>query len=490
MNFSFNQLSKPLANAILDLGYKEPTEIQAQTIPLLLNEETDFVGQAQTGTGKTAAFCIPLLEKIDFSSKGIQAMVLAPTRELANQINQELMRFASHLPLKTATVYGGVGYRDQIFNLRSAHVVIATPGRAIDLINKNQLKINNCKLFIIDEADEMLKMGFIEDVETLMDNISESAKTWMFSATMPKKIIDLIKTKLDSPKTISVKKETVSNANVSQYVCRLKKVDFIKALKTILITEDDFFGIVFCETKEETRSLSEKLLHLDKRIVFLHGDLSQRERDIAIDRFKSRKADVLICTDVGARGLDISNITHVINMGLPRKVDSYVHRIGRTGRAGQVGKAISFVSPSDYRNLSLIEKLTNQRLKNYTFSNSMMSKKNKINSELTKMDGLKKAISARGKDFNVDESFDLFLDYFENLGREDVIKLVFSYLFNNDLKMIDESVDNLKKTMLSKAPARSNERSWANKGNNKEMRRSPRPGFKRNSKSYSKKKIV
>ncbi|MCB9091302.1 MAG: DEAD/DEAH box helicase [Halobacteriovoraceae bacterium] len=471
MTFKFDQLSKPLFQAVSELGYRDPTEIQLKAIPLLLNETTDFVGQAQTGTGKTAAFCLPLLEKIDLNNEGIQAIILSPTRELANQINLEIIKYARYLPLKTTTVYGGVGYKEQLDGLRQAHVVIATPGRALDLLSRNKLKIHNCQFCIIDEADEMLKMGFIEDVEQIMGSVSEDAETWMFSATMPKPIVKLMEEKLNSPKIVRVKNETLSSQNISQSFCKLQRKDFEKALKAILLTEENFFGIVFCETKEETKRLSERLLGLGKRVVSLHGDLNQNQRDTAMELFKSRKVDILVCTDVAARGLDVSQVTHVINMGLPRKPDSYVHRIGRTGRAGQSGKAISFISPGESRNLSVIEKMTNQKLAKFEIPCPMESKRKRVSSELDKMSQLKKAIIEKGEEFTIDNSFSEFSDYLTDLSREDIVKLLFSYLFNKELRTIDESLGNLEKSIISTAPSQKYNRE---RGSRSKFRRKPR----------------
>ena len=450
MTFSFNKLSRPLLTAISELGYKEPTEIQSIAIPILLEGSTNFVGQAQTGTGKTAAFCLPLLEKLDLDKKAIQAIILSPTRELASQINQDILRFARYLPIKTATVYGGVGYGDQLNNLRKANIVVATPGRAIDLLKRGKLNINDCKFFIIDEADEMLKMGFIDDVELLMKNVSNSAQTWMFSATMPGPIVRLIEKKLNFPKIIRIKKKRSSDTNISQSFCHLQKKDFIKALKVILLTEENFFGIVFCETKEETKNLSKRLIDIEKRVVTLHGDLDQKQRDIAMEQFKNKKADILVCTDVAARGLDISQVTHVINMGLPRRPDSYIHRIGRTGRAGQVGKAISFVAPSDSKNLKIIERITDQKLTNFPLPCPFESKRKRVSVELERMHRLKKTISERGSDFHIDDSFEVFSKYLMDMSKEDIIKLLFSYSFDREFRSIDESLENLKNSMLSR----------------------------------------
>lgn len=445
MAFTFELLSEPLLNAVQDLGFTEPSEIQSRAIPILLGGETDFVGQAQTGTGKTAAFCLPLLDQIDTNKRCVQALILSPTRELAMQISKEMDRFAKYLKVNTATVYGGVGYREQIRDMERAHIVIATPGRAIDHIEKGKLKLDQTNILVIDEADEMLKMGFIDDVEMIMDQIHESAQKWMFSATMPKPIIRLMEQKLDEPQIVQVKKKTLSNASVTQSYCRLQRRDFTKALKAIILSESEFYGIVFSETREETRQLHEKLTSMGERVVALHGDLSQREREIAMDQFKSRKANILVCTDVAARGLDVPDITHVINMGLPRQSDSYVHRIGRTGRAGQTGLAISFVGPMDINNKRAIERLTRQEMQPYELPKSEVMKQRKVSSELEKMERLKSAIKDRGDEFKIDESFELYNEFLEDLTKEEMAKLLFSYQFNGDFRSIDEIMQNLQR---------------------------------------------
>lgn len=484
MSFTFEQLSEPLLNAILDLNYKTPTDIQAQTIPLLLNETTDFVGQAQTGTGKTAAFCLPLLEKLDLQKKGIQALILTPTRELANQINDEIIKFSKYLPVHTATVYGGVGYDNQIEKLKKAHIVIATPGRAIDLLKRDKLKIGKTQYFIIDEADEMLKMGFIEDVEMIIENIPQESQKWMFSATMPDPIVRLMKEKLNEPRFVRIEKRNISHSAITHSYCCLPKKDFIKALKAVLMMESDFYGIVFCETKEETKLLGDKLQGFGKKAVALHGDLSQKQRDVAVAQFKAQKADILVCTDVGARGLDVANVTHVINMGLPRKYDSYIHRVGRTGRAGKSGKAITFVAPSERRGLQLFEKLSNQKMEVFSPPNPVKIKAEKINAELEKMQSLKTALIDKKELFKVDDSFKFFEEYFSTLSKDEVIKLVFSYYFNSELRLIDESFENFKNSALAKLPSPSRERTQ--KGSDKGFSRSrSKPDDNKKSRSSS-----
>lgn len=440
MNFSFDQLSKPILKAIRDIGYKEPTNIQASAIPTLLSSQGDFVGQAQTGTGKTAAFCLPLLEKIDVNKKCVQAIILTPTRELANQINQQVIKFSKYLTVKSATVYGGVSYKEQISNLNSAHLIIATPGRAIDLINKRKLNLKNVEYFIIDEADEMLEMGFIEDVEYILSKLSPLAKKWMFSATMPKPIIRLMESKLKSPDLVRLKHDSLSKENIDQSVVLLPKKEFFKALRAIIFSETDMYGIIFCETREETKRLTTKIVDLGKTAVALHGDLNQAQRDTAMEQFKSRAVSILVCTDVASRGIDVSDVTHVVNIGLPRKSESYIHRIGRTGRAGKLGKAISFVTPNERNRLLNIERLTKQKIEKYRFPKPSESKKIKVINELNKMEAIRKAVTNKREKFDIDENFEEFDTKFEELSKKETLQVIYTHLFNKDFRKIDESL--------------------------------------------------
>jgi ATP-dependent RNA helicase DeaD len=441
MSFQDFNLLEPINKAITDLGYTKPSDIQEQAIPILLNHEGDFVGQAQTGTGKTAAFVIPLLQQLDLKASNVQAIVLAPTRELANQVHEEILKLGKYMDIKTTTVYGGVSYDKQITALKKhrPQVVVGTPGRIIDLINKGFLKLDTCKLITIDEADEMLNMGFMEDVQTIIDSLSADKKMWMFSATMPAPIKSMIDRKFSRPKMVKVDKKTLSNADISQFYCITRRRYYADALQTVIEAADECFGIVFCETRMETKNLSDLLLSKGISCASLHGELSQHERDNAMRKFKEKKVDLLICTDVAARGIDVTNITHVFNMGLPRQNESYVHRIGRTGRAGQKGTAISFIAPEETRKIRHLENLTGQKLTPYELPKPVELKKIKISKELVKMDKIKIAITDKQDDFKVDPTFEFFENYFSDLSKEQILKVLFSYRFNKEIRQIDES---------------------------------------------------
>ena len=441
MNFTDLNLSPSILRAINDQGFTSPSDIQEQAIPKLIGADKDFVGQAQTGTGKTAAFVIPMLENINAKASTVQSLVLAPTRELANQVYEEIEKLGKYTGIKATTVYGGVPYQKQINDLRKGkpQIVVGTPGRIIDLIDKDVLKLNNCKLLTIDEADEMLNMGFIEDVQLIIDKLDDKKKLWMFSATMPPQILKLIDTKFNQPEVVKVAKKTLSNENITQYYYLLKKKHFSSALKRILDAHIDYLGVVFCETKRETSELADQLQALGMSAASLHGDLNQVQRDISMRKFKEKKVKLLVCTDVAARGIDVSNVTHVFNMGLPRQLESYVHRIGRTGRAGLKGVAISFMKPEERRKIKQVERLTGQKMEAYQLPSSQVLKELKVQKELTKMDGLKAAIVDKENAFKIDETFALFQNYFQELSREQIMQLMFSYSFNRELRNIDDS---------------------------------------------------
>lgn len=368
MTFQDLGLDEALVRALIDRGYQTPTEIQAEAIPLLIENDTDFVGQAQTGTGKTAAFSLPMLHKIESNARGVQALVLAPTRELANQIQDEMAKFATHKRLRSFCVYGGTPLGKQIGDFKRAdpQVLIGTPGRVLDLIRRGVLKLGKCKIAVLDEADEMLDMGFLDDVRDILDCMEEGHKTWMFSATMPREIQALVDDYLNNPAKISIKKKTLSNENIEQQYYLVRPGDMGEALARLLENMVSYYAIVFCRTKLDTKNLADQLNARGFTADCLNGDMSQDQRDSTMARFKRRDVDLLVCTDVAARGIDVDDLTHVINYGLPMDNESYVHRIGRTGRAGQKGVALSLVAPQDERKLRMIERLTKARIEKKT----------------------------------------------------------------------------------------------------------------------------
>ena len=339
-------LSAPILKAIGQLGFDTPTDIQSQAIPHLLQGDRDFIGLAQTGTGKTAAFGLPLLDHLDATDDSVQALILAPTRELGQQIAEQIDLFSKHLKgIKSVAVYGGANISTQITQLkRPRHVVIATPGRLIDLVKRKALKLDQIKYLVLDEADEMLNMGFKDELDTILEFTPDTKKTWLFSATMPREIRRMVKQYMESPFEVSVDPKTTVNANIEHKYAVVKQSDKTEAMARFLELEPDLYGVVFCRTRIDTQSLAEDLLKLGFRADALHGEMSQPQRDRVMNRFKNRDLQVLVATDVAARGIDVNDLTHVFHHSLPSEQAYYTHRSGRTARAGKKGISLAFIS--------------------------------------------------------------------------------------------------------------------------------------------------
>ncbi|QEW00324.1 DEAD/DEAH box helicase [Microbacterium caowuchunii] len=362
-SFSDLGLDAAVLKALKDVGYETPSAIQAATIPPLL-QGRDVIGMAQTGTGKTAAFALPVLSQLDVSQQKPQALVLAPTRELALQVCEAFERYAAHLRgVRVLPIYGGQGYGTQLSALRrGVHVVVGTPGRIMDHLEKGTLDLSELKFLVLDEADEMLKMGFAEDVETILGSTPAEKQVALFSATMPAQIRRISQQYLRDPEEITVKNKTATSANITQRYLIVSYPQKVDALTRILEVENFEGMIVFVRTKNETETLAEKLRARGYTAAAISGDVAQAQREKTVNQLKSGKLDILVATDVAARGLDVDRISHVVNFDLPIDTESYVHRIGRTGRAGRTGDAISFVTPRERRMLTAIEKATRQPL--------------------------------------------------------------------------------------------------------------------------------
>lgn len=363
LTFSDLGLGDPVLKALKEVGYETPSAIQAATIPSLLSGR-DVLGVAQTGTGKTAAFALPILSRLDLAQKTPQALVLAPTRELALQVCEAFERYASNLRgVHVLPVYGGQGYGTQLSALRrGVHVVVGTPGRIMDHLEKGTLDLSALKYLVLDEADEMLKMGFAEDVETILADTPVEKQIALFSATMPAQIRRISGKYLKDPEEITVKNKTTTSVNTTQRYLMVSYPQKVDALTRILEVENFEGMIVFVRTKSETETLAEKLRARGYTAAAISGDVAQAQRERTVEQLKSGKLDILVATDVAARGLDVERISHVVNYDIPIDTESYVHRIGRTGRAGRSGAAISFVTPRERRLLTAIEKATRQPL--------------------------------------------------------------------------------------------------------------------------------
>lgn len=361
MNNTFAELglSQNLLKALNDLNIVTPTDIQNKAIPVLMQPRQNFIGLAQTGTGKTAAFGLPLLEAIDPDVKRVQALVLAPTRELGQQIAQQLASFSNYMQkVGVLPVYGGAAISNQIKDLRkNPQIVIATPGRLIDLVDRRAIDLSGVEFVVLDEADEMLNMGFKEDIDKILSYTDADKSTWLFSATMPKEMKRIVDKYMVNPVEVSVNTEQRVNQNIDHQYAIVRGHDKVEALKRFLDQAPDAHGIVFCRTKLGTQSLADDLVKGKYPAEALHGDMSQAQRDRVMKRFKERQLKLLIATDVAARGIDVNDLTHVINFMLPDDITNYTHRSGRTARAGKKGISLSFVSGGEVRKIYDLERM-------------------------------------------------------------------------------------------------------------------------------------
>src|SRR5947207_2981556 len=362
-SFSDLGLTPKLLAAVESVGYEAPTPIQARTIPALLAGK-DVIGQAQTGTGKTAAFALPILQTIDLRRAEVQALVLTPTRELAIQVAEAIHTYGKGLgPLRVLPVYGGQGMQNQIKHLRhGVHVVVGTPGRIMDHLRRETLALDALRICVLDEGDEMLRMGFIDDVETILREMPDQRQMALFSATMPPAIRKIAERHLRDPETIAIETQTVTVAAVDQRYLNVTERQKLDALISVLEVESPEAALVFVRTKNSAAQLTERLQARGYAAEAMHGDMSQQSREVVIRRLRDGLVEIVIATDVAARGLDVERITHVINHDVPFDAESYVHRIGRTGRAGRGGTAILFITPRETRLLKSIERFTGHRI--------------------------------------------------------------------------------------------------------------------------------
>ena len=389
LDFQSLGLSENIIHALKKKGFETPTPIQKQIIPMLLTDSRDIIGQAQTGTGKTAAFGIPLIEKLVPANGATQALILVPTRELAIQVSEEINSLKGQSKLSIFPVYGGQSIDIQLRNLhRGIDIVVWTPGRTLDLIERKALKLDAISYLILDEADEMLNMGFIEDIETIIKNTPEKKQVLLFSATMPDAIKRIAKRYMREQVHFSTPSSQMTKGLTEQIYFEVRQDDKFEALCRIIDTEPDFYSIIFCRTKIDVDTISSKLIERGYSAEGLHGDISQAIRERILKKFRQKTITILVATDVAARGIDVSDLTHVINHSLPQDPESYIHRIGRTGRAGKKGTAITFMTPSEYRQLVYIQRKMNvdiEKKKIPGVSAIISAKKARIHSDLAKI---------------------------------------------------------------------------------------------------------
>lgn len=420
-------LSDNALNALKKRGFEEPTPIQQKTIPLLLKGERDLIGQAQTGTGKTAAFGLPIIERIDENIKFIQALILAPTRELAIQISDELNSLKGSKKLQIVPIYGGQAIEQQLRSLKKrVDVVVGTPGRVIDHIKRKSMNLRDISYLVLDEADEMLNMGFLEDVETIMSVTNPEKRTMLFSATMPREILHIAKKYMGDYEFVAIKKEQLTANLTDQIYFEVATSNKFDALCRIIDIEHDFYGLIFCRTKVDVDNIGRRLVERGYDADSLHGDISQYQRETILNKFKRKRTNILVATDVAARGIDIVDLTHVINYSLPQDPEYYVHRIGRTGRAGKEGTAITFVTPEEYRRLLFIQKITKAKIRKEKIPNVediIQSKKTRIKTQLVN-------IIETGKN---SEYINMAQELLAEHGSEDVVAALLKHSYQDEL---------------------------------------------------------
>lgn len=436
MTFKELRLREEILSAIGELGFESPMPVQEKVIPYMLEKNADLVALAQTGTGKTAAFGLPVLEMIDPTRKEVQTLILSPTRELCIQISNDLKNFSKYLSVKIVPVYGGEDIRTQLRQLDQApQIVVATPGRLIDLIDRGKIKLDKIKFLVLDEADEMLNMGFKDDLETILSSTPETRRTLLFSATMPAEIARIAKKYMGAYEEITVGTKNSGSENVSHvyFVSQAKQRYLV--LKRIVDLNPDIYGIVFCRTRQETKEVADQLMQDGYNADALHGDLSQAQRDTVMQKFRIKNIQLLVATDVAARGLDVSDLTHVINYNLPDDVEVYTHRSGRTGRANKKGVSVSIIHSKEKFKIKDIERMLNKKFEQQQIPNGLEVCKKQLFHMIDKMQQV---------DINeeqIDPYMNQIMKQLEYLDKTELLKRFVSLEFNRFLNYYKDAED-------------------------------------------------
>ena len=430
-------LNPAILKAIDELGFKEPMPIQAEVLPVLLSQRTDLVGLAQTGTGKTAAFGLPLLQNIDPKNRSVQALILCPTRELCMQITKDLLSYAKYIPeIMIVPVYGGASIEQQFKSLaKRPQIIVATPGRLQDMIRRNRIDFSNVQWMVLDEADEMLDMGFQEDVDAILEYMPEEKNTLLFSATMPAEVEQILNKYMKEPVRISIGQKNSGTANVRHNYYMIKASDRYLALKRLIDYYPSIYGIVFCRTKLETQEVADNLIHDGYNAASLHGDLSQAQRDLVMNHFRQGFTQILVATDVAARGLDVNNLSHIINYNLPDDIDTYVHRSGRTGRADKTGICISLVHQKEKHKIKAIEKQLGQPMERSLIPTAQQVCEKQL---FRHIDNLEKVDIMRD---DIDDYLPVVFKKLSWLSREELITRVVALNFNRFLDYYKDAKD-------------------------------------------------
>ena len=464
MLFNDLPLNPNLLKGIEDLGFTSPTPVQEAAILRLIIEDRDLIGLAQTGTGKTAAFGLPMIHRIDIKNKSVQGLVIAPTRELCVQIAKDFKAFSKHMKgLSVATIYGGASMDKQSREIKSgAQIVVATPGRLMDMIRRRMIKINKVSYAVLDEADEMLNMGFKEDIDGILEHTPDEKLTWLFSATMPKEVAKISKSYMKDPIEVTVGSKNVGAENIEHLYYNVPERERYNAVKRILDFHPNIYGLIFCRTRRTTQDIADKLLKEGYNAAPLHGDLSQMQRDKAMEKFRDKTLQILVATDVAARGIDVNDISHVINYHLPDEVESYTHRSGRTARAGKKGVSIAIVSNRDQNKIKQIEKKIQIKFETANLPTGKEICEQQLVGYVDKIKNVK-------INDEINDLIPTINEQFDGLSKEDIIKRMISIEFNQLLNYYEKSRD-ISSTQIGKSE-RSNsedhERFFINLGHNK-----------------------
>lgn len=430
MTFQKLGINEHILKAITALGFDKPTPIQQQSIPILLKGETDYVGLAQTGTGKTAAFGLPLINSIDPNEHNtIQALILCPTRELCIQISKELQNYAKYTAdIKIVAVYGGVDISKQIRALKKGvHIVVGTPGRLLDHIRRNSIKLQTVKTVVLDEADEMLNMGFQEDIDTILLQTTQEKKIWLFSATMPHRVEKITTNYMKNPFKVTIGSKNSAAQNINHQYCVVKRSDKYNALRRFIDSLPSFFGILFCRTRRDVKDVVQKLMEHGYDADALHGDLSQSQRDLVMKKFRHKQIQLLVATDVASRGIDVDDVTHVIHYALPEDIENYTHRSGRTARAGKSGISISIVTPREVGTIKRIEKQIGKKINYITVPSGTDIGQQQL------MNFIKTISEAEVKD-DIKDYVDIVVEKLDGISKQDLIAKFISIKFDDFLQ--------------------------------------------------------
>lgn len=466
-SFTETGLCPEILSAIAELGFEEPTPIQQETIPVLLTSKNDLIALAQTGTGKTAAYGLPLIQLTDMKSDKVQTLVLCPTRELCMQITSDLEKFSKFINnFKVIAVYGGANIAGQIKQLKDGgQIVVGTPGRVLDLIKRKVLKVNNIKWLVLDEADEMLNMGFKEDLDQILSDTPPHKQTLLFSATMPADILDIAEKYMDNPDEISVGKRNAGAENVNHEYYIVHAKDRYLALKRVVDINPKIYGIVFCRTRQETKDVADKLIADGYNADALHGDLSQSQRDHVMNRFRIKNLQLLVATDVAARGLDVHNLTHIINFNLPDELEAYIHRSGRTGRAGKRGVSISIIHTRETSKIATLEKMCSKKFERKMIPNGREVCEKQLFNLVDKVERIEVDETL------IEQYLPAIFKKLDWLTREDLIKHFVSLEFNRFLEYYKDSEDLNVNVRKDEERGKRGERGERNRGGKMEFSR-------------------